>query len=191
MSSKEKIMATAQELFYRHGYLGTSVDDILREARVSKSNFYYHFRSKEDLGIAVLEQRRKDFEGLMRAALKNADTSPYERLKRFFTLLAEMQEERLGQGGCPFGNLVVEVAEQSERFRCQLIATFEGMTSMIADLLAEGQHRGEFRRDFSPQSLAVLIVQAIQGMLLMAKCHKQVGSMGRSSHLLLQLIEAT
>lgn len=190
MSSKEKIMVTAQELFYRHGFLGTSVDDILREARVSKSNFYYHFKSKEDLGIIVLEQRRKDFEALMTATLKNPETSPREGLKRFFALLAEMQEGRLGQGGCPFGNLVVEVAEQSERFRCQLVATFEGMTSMIADLIAEGQRRGEFRRDVSHADLAALIVQTIQGMLLMAKCHKQVGSMGRSSALLLKLIEA-
>lgn len=190
MSSKEKIMVTAQELFYRHGFLGTSVDDILREAHVSKSNFYYHFKSKEDLGIAVLEQRREDFEGLMTATLKNPDATPQERLKHFFTLLAEMQEGRLGQGGCPFGNLVVEVAEQSERFRCQLIAIFEGMTSMIADLIAEGQQRGEFRRDVSHVDLAALIVQTIQGMLLMAKCHKQAGSMGRSSAWLLKLIQS-
>ncbi|HXG24308.1 MAG TPA: TetR family transcriptional regulator C-terminal domain-containing protein, partial [Chthonomonadales bacterium] len=157
---------------------------------VSKSNFYYHFKSKEDLGIAVLEQRRENFEGLMTATLKNPDATPQERLQHFFTLLAEMQEGRLGQGGCPFGNLVVEVAEQSERFRCQLIAIFEGMTSVIADLIAEGQRLGEFRRDVSHADLAALIVQTIQGMLLMAKCHKQVGSMERSSTLLLKLIEA-
>ena len=55
MGNREKLLEAATAILGRNGYQATSVDEILEAARVAPSNFYYHFKSKEDLGLEVLE----------------------------------------------------------------------------------------------------------------------------------------
>src|SRR5438067_1298505 len=109
--SKPKILDAAREMFYRSGYLGTSVDDIIAGAKVSKSNFYYHFKSKEDLGLAVLSSRCGEFESVLAATLCNDGLTPKDRLTELIRRLSEIED----LAGCPFGNLVAEMSEHSER----------------------------------------------------------------------------
>lgn len=189
MSSKEKILEVACDLFFHQGYVSTSVDDIIARAGVSKSNFYYHYKSKEDLGIAVLEQRKEDLQALLASTLRNTSLPPRSRLEQYLQFQILAQDELLSKSGCPFGNLVAEMAEHSERFRCQLSTMFWGLTQLLTDLIEEGQRRGEFRRDAAPTDIACLILQTTQGMHLMAKCHKTVDAFGRSILLLLRLLE--
>src|ERR1041385_2769739 len=125
MSSREKILDVSLELFYRNGYQATSVDDIIALAKVSKSNFYYHFKSKEDLGLLVLNQRREDLMRSLDCMLGDCDECPKVRLLRFVDHLVDSQEAEMKKGGCPFGNLVAEMADHSERFRCYLVEVFE------------------------------------------------------------------
>src|SRR2546421_1211058 len=119
VGSKPKILEAAREMFYRSGYLATSVDDIIAGAQVSKSNFYYHFKSKEDLGIAVLDSRCQEFEKLLAGRLCNSLLPPRSKLKTFVSVIAGVSESH-GPGGCPFGNLIAEMSDHSERFRKQL-----------------------------------------------------------------------
>ena len=55
MGNREKLLEAATAILGRNGYQATSVDEILEAARVAPSNFYYHFKSKEELAIEVLE----------------------------------------------------------------------------------------------------------------------------------------
>src|SRR6266498_1050664 len=55
-STREAILEAASRLIHVHGYNHTSLDDVLRDSGVSKGNFYYHFKSKEELGYAILDQ---------------------------------------------------------------------------------------------------------------------------------------
>src|SRR5713101_8368605 len=55
-STREAIIEAATRLMHVRGYQNTSLDDVLRESGVGKGNFYYQFRSKEDLGYAILDQ---------------------------------------------------------------------------------------------------------------------------------------
>ncbi len=188
MSSREKILEVSLDLFYRNGYLATSVDNIIEQAKVSKSNFYYHFKSKEDLGMVVLSQRRDEFQIVLERLLRDAGLEPRVRLLRFVDFLEETQEARMAKRGCPFGNLVAEMSEHSERFRCHLSELFVGMTARVADVVAEGQGQGAFRPDMDPKDVATLFVQATQGMLLMTKCHRSVETLGRGVRLLIRLM---
>lgn len=190
MSSREKILQVALEQFYRGGYQATSVDDIIAQACVSKSNFYYHFKSKEDLGTAVLAIRGADLTQVLSRTLCNDDMSPRGRLQSFLAFLYTAQDANLGKGGCPFGNLVAEMAEHSEKFRCQLSDVFGSLARTVTDLIEEGQERGEFRRDVGAADMAMLVVQTVQGMLLLTKCHKSVDCLKRGADTLVRLIEA-
>jgi TetR/AcrR family transcriptional repressor of nem operon len=191
MSSREKILDVSLELFYRNGYQATSVDDIIALAKVSKSNFYYHFKSKEDLGLVVLNQRREDLMRSLDCMLGDCDECPKERLLRFVDHLVDTQEAELKKGGCPFGNLVAEMADHSERFRCYLVDVFGGLTTRIVSVVEDGQQHGAFRSDISADDVAALFVQATQGMLLMTKCQKSVETLGRGARLLVKLISVS
>src|SRR5450432_172003 len=76
--SKEKILLSARELFYFVGYQTTSVDDILRACGVAKSNFYYHFRTKDELALAVLDLEIAEFEGGALRTLTDKEKDPTE-----------------------------------------------------------------------------------------------------------------
>ena len=54
-ATRGRILDAASNLIHSQGYNATSVDDILREASLSKGNFYFYFRSKEELGLAVID----------------------------------------------------------------------------------------------------------------------------------------
>ncbi len=188
MGSRAKILQEARDLFYKNGYLATSVDDIIAAADVSKSNFYYHFKSKEDLGIAVLDSRCQEFETLLAGSLCNSLIPPRHRLKVFVEMLSGATEDH-GPGGCPFGNLVAEMSDHSERFRKQLSSLFCGLATVISDVIAEGQVQGEIRRDITPRDAATLVVQALQGAHLLLKCHKSRETYQYGMDLLLRLFE--
>jgi TetR/AcrR family transcriptional repressor of nem operon len=188
MSSREKILDVSLDLFYRNGYQATSVDEIIAQAKVSKSNFYYHFRSKEDLGLEVLNQRRSALMQSLDCMLGDCAECPRERLLRFVDHLVETQEAEMKNGGCPFGNLVAEMAGHSERFRCHLVDVFAGLTTRIASVVEDGQQHGTFREDICPNDVAALFVQATQGMMLMTKCQKSVNTLARGARLLVKLI---
>jgi TetR/AcrR family transcriptional repressor of nem operon len=189
MSSREKILRVALEQFYRSGYQATSVDDIIAQAAVSKSNFYYHFKSKEELGSAVLEIRAAELGKLLATTLCNEQATPAERLRSFLDFLVQSQDAALGKGGCPFGNLVAEMAEHSERFRCQLSDMFGSLTRTVTELIEEGQACREFRKDIPAIDIATLVVQTIQGMQLLTKCHKSVECLKRGADTLVRLIQ--
>src|SRR5215467_3526796 len=136
--SKGKILHVARDQFYRSGFLATSVDDIIAHAKVSKSNFYYHFKSKEDLGLAVLDTRCEEFESAISATLCNEQYRPFGRVEAFLDLIAEV-EAKHATGGCPFGNLVAEMSEHSERFRVALSSMFCKVVGILSQVIVEGQ----------------------------------------------------
>jgi TetR/AcrR family transcriptional repressor of nem operon len=188
MTNRTRIIQTAGEMLYRQGYNSTSVDDIAAAAGVSKSNFYYHFPSKEDLGLAVLSVRREQLESLLIGTLRDETQRPLARLKDFLTALVDHQENQLDRRGCPFGNLVAEMTEHSERMRCFLSGVFSEMIGDIAGVIEEGQQLGEVRTDLDAHELATLLVQVIQGMQLIVKCDRDSNGARTSGKLLIDLI---
>jgi AcrR family transcriptional regulator len=177
--SREKILETAKDLFYQAGYQATSVDDILRAAGVSRSNFYYHFPTKEALAFAVLELRAAEFETLIGHTLQNSSFTPSQRLERFFTHITLAQEKLKQSAGCPFGNFTAALPTEErdssyERFRQRLSALFHEMEDALRGCLVEGIAAGELRADISPAEMAAFLTGSVQGLLILAKAHRDV-----------------
>lgn len=187
--TREKVLAVAEEMLYQGGYTQTSIEDIIARAKVSKSNFYYHFRSKEELGMAVLERRMQEFDHSLRATLNDDALPPRERLARFLEQVIRAQEETLQKGGCPFGNLVVEMSERSERFRCRLSGMFNALVDRLTEVIRLGQQEGVFREDVPARDLGALVLHTLQGMQLITKCEKCVDGSRRSARVLRILLE--
>lgn len=183
ISSRDKIIQAAKELFYHHGYQATSVDDILRATRVVKSNFYYHFPTKEDLIIAVLEQRVAEYEVLIIQSLQNISLSPAERLDRFFDHICHAQQQ-LKSAGCPFGNFAASLPSPTtepryERFRSKLSAVFYHIEEAMRECLVAGTQQGAFRTDITPREMAAFLMASVQGLLILAKAHQDADGLIR------------
>ena len=172
MSSREKILSSAADMIYRNGYIATSVDQIVADAGVSKSNFYYHFKSKEDLGLEFLLRRKQELEATAAVTLLHPELDPGERLDSFMNAVVSYGVDIVKHCGCPFGNLAAEISEHSEKLRCAVSEVFTSLRASITKVLEDGQAAGTFRSDFPACKMACVICQTIQGMLLMAKCQR-------------------
>jgi TetR/AcrR family transcriptional regulator, transcriptional repressor for nem operon len=177
LGSREKILFSARDLFYVVGYQTTSVDDILRVCGVAKSNFYYHFRTKDDLAVAVLELHIAEFEAGALRALADASADPGERFQRFCDAIVRTQAELHKMGGCPFGNFAAALSirdgdEKADRFRRVLRGVFGRVTSSLAACLGEGAQSGVFRDDVPADHLALTVLAAVEGLLLMTKTER-------------------
>ncbi len=87
-SAKNKILATADKLFYKQGYSYTGIQQIIDEAGVSKTTFYVHFKSKEELGVTYLKDRHHNDIELFKDGINNAK-KPYDR---FMSLVKGLNE---------------------------------------------------------------------------------------------------
>src|SRR6266481_6189656 len=120
-STREAILEAASRLIHVHGYNHTSLDDVLRESGVGKGNFYYYFKSKEDLGYAIIDRITQAFvERSLGPAFADTDADPVTQIHGFLDRVLEAQRLRKCVGGCVMGNLAAEVADVHEGFRQRL-----------------------------------------------------------------------
>jgi TetR/AcrR family transcriptional repressor of nem operon len=189
--SREKILEAAACLFHRRGFQPTSLDDVLEASGVCRSNFYYHFRSKEDLGLAVLARQAERFEAdVIRGILDNERESPRRRLERLFDAVASERRSDAYRSGCPFGNLAAELGGIHPEFRRHLSAFFGRWEDALERCLREGVARGEFRRDLDARRLATALVSQIEGAVLLTKTHGHGGPIEAGARAMLTLLES-
>jgi len=77
--ARERILATARDLFYRNGYRATGINEIIRKSGVAKATFYAHFPSKESLAYAYVESMNLEENRALEESLERYP-GPYEKL---------------------------------------------------------------------------------------------------------------
>ncbi|MEJ2654004.1 MAG: TetR/AcrR family transcriptional regulator [Acidihalobacter sp.] len=113
-ANRRRIVDAADQLFYRQGYNRTSFSDIAQAAELSRGNFYYYFKSKDEILEAVIERRREHYAEML-AEWSESESTPRERLRHFVRMLLDGRSELL-RYGCPTGSLTLELAKtQSEQ----------------------------------------------------------------------------
>ena len=189
MSSKQKILLEATKLIHNKGFNNTSIQDILDAASVTKSNFYYHFDSKEQLGFDVLERRIRFFYGfVIEPSLDNHELSPMERVNAFLDRALALGAAPEGELGCPFGNLAQEMSSIHEPLRQSLSMFFSAGAARLEECFEEGRKTGDFKETLPSKQLAEFVLAQIQGSFLLRKTHKDFRIMQSNIELLRRLI---
>src|SRR5262245_5983352 len=109
-AAKQRLLDTADRLFYQDGIRAVGIDRIIAEARVAKMTLYTYFPSKDDLIVAVLQYREAQVLAFFHAAMARHATGTKDPLRAFFAALKEWFESP-GFRGCAFQNAAVELAD--------------------------------------------------------------------------------
>lgn len=170
--TRSEIIRIGTDLISRQGFNATGIDAVLKEAAVPKGSFYHYFKSKEEFGLAVLEQFAERFEQRLDTFINDEEVSPLDRIRNFLeTGLTRVSQNQCSRG-CLIGNLGQEMADLNERFRARLDEVFGMWKERFAACLAEAQQRGELSRSPDAHMLAGFILSGWEGAILRAKVMK-------------------
>ena len=168
---KDHLVQTALELFYKEGFHATGIDKILRESGVAKMTLYKYFRSKEELIVAVLEERDRQFRDWFSRELDQRATDPQDKLLALFDVL----ELWFGGDfrGCMFINAAAEFAELNEDIH-RLAGEHKRHMLQYLTVLAEAAGAGD------AETLAFQLNLLMEGAIVMAHVCKDVSSAQRA-----------
>lgn len=178
--AREKILSAAQTLIELRGYSALGVAEICKTAGVPKGSFYYFFESKEALALAVIDEHWAGQKAGWTRIL-NEDAAPLDRLRRLFEETEAGQ--RAGQqscgtvSGCLFGNLTLELSNQTEAIRMRLQEIFEAQVEMVDSVIAEALERHEVTVTDTREAARSVVAQ-LEGQVLFAKLYNNTQRLG-------------
>ena len=176
--TREAILDAATGLMHLKGYQATTLDDVLRESGVGKGNFYYHFKSKEDLGYAILDQIIGSFlERTLEPCFAPPEGDALAQIRCFLDRLLEAQRASNCIGGCPLGNLAAELSDVHEGFRGRLASVFAAWRERLTLVLRSAQRRGTVDGACRPDAVADFLVASLEGAILLTKLTKDIAVM--------------
>jgi TetR/AcrR family transcriptional repressor of nem operon len=177
-STREAIVAVATRLMQVRGYHGTSLDDVLGESGVGKGSFYHYFRSKEELGYAIIDQIIERFRArTLDPCFADPSVKRLTQIRCFLDRVVQTQREGNCVGGCPLGNLASELSDVHEGFRARLARVFTAWREKLIEALRDAQARGEVSTACEAEAVAQFLVAALEGAILMTKLTKDIAVM--------------
>lgn len=170
--TKQRLLETAQKLFYARSYEDVGVQEICQEAGVKKGSFYHFFPSKRDLTLAILDESWKQYRETMLAQVFARDIPPLQRIERLLDSQYHHHtavKKETGQVlGCPYGNLAGEMSSQDEAIRERLKGIFRDLEAPIEEVLEEAMAAGDLP-ELDSRTTAAAMVAYLEGLTLIAK----------------------
>lgn len=164
MTTRTQIIDVADTLFYERGFETTSFADIADGVGISRGNFYHHFKSKDQILDAVIDQRIARTRSMLESwRAENAD--PAARIRLFIRILLTNQTKIMAHG-CPVGGLCNELARLNHVAHARSVSLF----SLFRDWLRE-----EFialGRSRDADDLALHLVGRSQGVAALANAYR-------------------
>lgn len=163
-TTREQIVEAADRLFYRQGFEHTSFSDIAEEVRISRGNFYYYFKTKDEILEAVIEQRLADRRDLL-ARWEAEGESPAERIRCFISILITNKTD-IKRYGCPLGTLSSELAKLNHEAQGEAKKLF---TLFRTWLRRQFEQAG---RKMDADALALHVLAHSQGVATLANAYR-------------------
>ena len=168
-STRDKLIDTSVALFAAKGFNNTGIAEILTQVGVPKGSFYHYFKSKEDLGLAVIEHYGLLLREGLATSLQTTQGTPLVRLHRYFDEVLAYFAENFGRCNCLLGNLGQELALQSDSMRLAIYRHYQGIEAQIAACFEEAKQAGELAPSADAKMLARQLFAAWEGCLIRAK----------------------
>ena len=168
VDTRQKLVHSAQKLMLQKGYSATGVDDLCRDAEVSKGSFYHQFSSKEELALAALQSF---YEAGLRKLLSIdlSGIAAEDRLLAFLAAVAK-QGHDFWQDGCLLGSLASEMALTSPALQAEVAELF-AQTAKALEPLAEPFVATLQDPSLSAATLAEQFLVVVEGAIVLSRAH--------------------
>ena len=165
-NTKEQILDLAEHFMMSRGYNGFSYKDISSELNVKNAAIHYHFPSKKDLGVAVIERAQSRFDE-WDAMTANQMLSPVDMLNQSLeTYLGYLNSDKYV---CLGGSLETDFHTLPEEMQ-KAVRTYTGkLLTWMRNLLSRGREEGQFNFSGQSEDKAFFIIASIQGALQIAR----------------------
>jgi len=171
---RRRLVDAAATLFYEQGFNRTTLADIAGEADVPLGNVYYYFKTKDAIGEAMVEQRLSDFRALRARWEERGDAR--DRLRSFVRMTVDNRRQ-LARSGCPIGSLALELHEADPAVRERLAENFTAWVAAVRGCYEEAEER--FPAGTDVQALAELTLTVMEGGVMQARTHRDIGPFDR------------
>lgn len=167
MKTADKILDAAQTFIQERGYHAMSFDGVAGKVGIKKPSIVHHFPTKAALGTAVIQRYRKQVHGEINDLLNRPEPSAAAILDLFLAPFLSLGED--GELVCLCGALAGEFGALPDEMRTEVAAFFDERHRWLTCILARGKTEGTFQLQGDPEGLAGLILDAMQGALLVSR----------------------
>ncbi|ANF52642.1 TetR family transcriptional regulator [Chryseobacterium glaciei] len=168
-ATRLNILRKAFELIYEKGYQTTSVDEIIATTQVTKGAFYYHFKTKDEMGLAIINE-------LMRSSFQDTFIDPFQvsanPLDTIYNLMENilMENEFLKvEYGCPTSNFTQEMAPWNIGFTKALNKLSSEWENAMIEAIEKGKKNGEVNQGVNAKGVAVFVMSGYWGIRNLGK----------------------
>jgi TetR/AcrR family transcriptional repressor of nem operon len=161
--TREKLLDITFEEVYLHGYAATSVDAILKKAKVPKGSMYHHFKSKKELVLAMIKERLFVKMDMFFKYEKEEGKTILESFRNTFVSISK--NKMLITYGCPLYRLMVELSAVDKEFDILLSTKAKQMQQGISTLLQVGIECGEFSDSLDIKAFSGFMLSSVWGIL--------------------------
>ena len=163
------ILQKAFELIYVKGYQTTSIDDIIATTKVTKGAFYYHFKTKDEMGLAIINE-------ILKPTLTNSfieplqtEESPLEAIYNLMDNLLMKNEFLKVEYGCPASNFTQEMTPWNSEFNKALNELTQEWTKAITTTIERGKKNGTIRKDVNAKQVTIFVMSGYWGIRNLGK----------------------
>lgn len=160
----QRMQVKGLELFYSKGYFNTSVDDILKELELSKGAFYYHFESKEDFFIQIIQNllARKVYSTLIEPL--EGHENPLTLITNCFDNAMETAVHNEMDFGCILSNFLTEFNGKNPKIMQHLNEIVTVWEVNLITTLQKGKYNGFLDRHVDCEAVAIFLMSSYFGV---------------------------
>ena len=182
--TRARIIDAAAQLIFRQGVARTTIEEVRDGAHVSSSQLYHYFDDKPALVRAVIERQADRAIGTQ----EQFDLSTLDGLRQWRDFVVDHARDTDGLGGCPVGSLGSALAETEPEARAIVAASFKRWEASIMAGFLRMHALGRLAPEADPRQLAVALLAALQGGLLLAQVQRDPEPLAAALDALLTLI---
>ena len=168
-ASKTRILDAALQVFRSQGYAGSTIDDVCREAELTKGSFFHHFKGKEDLALAAAAHFSQMADELFAHAPYQDLADPLDRVLAYVDFRRAILRGELCDYTCLLGTLVQETYETHPAIRAACEVTSAPMRRCSPVILPPQKRFTLLTRTGMPEVLGFYMQATIQGAFILAK----------------------
>lgn len=168
-ATRLNILRKAFELIYEKGYQTTSVDEIIATTQVTKGAFYYHFKTKDEMGLAIINE-------LMRSSFQDTFIDPFKLSENPLDTIYNLMENILMDNeflkveyGCPTSNFTQEMAPWNIEFTKALNKLSSEWENAMIIAIEKGKKNGKVQPDVNAKGVAIFVMSGYWGIRNLGK----------------------